>query len=97
MNTTHELYSFFAIVLLLVLINLIVDIGQDYLEDWQDRVAVVASFAELYDGDKTLEFYGPSYDQMTLEAFLDFWVLLTDEQKDNYIGYSWDNQPFAEQ
>lgn len=45
--------------------------------------------AEEYDGDETVELYGPPTDQMTLEEFLDFWVLLSADAKDCYVKQSW--------
>lgn len=45
--------------------------------------------SESYDGGTTVELYGPPADQMTLNEFLDFWVLMTEDQKDHYVKQSW--------
>jgi hypothetical protein len=92
--TVHVFFELLAIAVALGCINILADVTCDYINHEQDARLLSKLF-----GDETVEpeeLIGPAHDKMTLTEFYDFWMLLTDEQKDEYIGYSWDDQPFVQ-
>lgn len=67
--------------LVCVMITVGLDALEGYLEDLHRK-----PFAKQYgvDSEETQEIYGPPGDPMTINEFLDFWMLLSDESKRNY-------------
>jgi hypothetical protein len=91
MHTVSEFWAFIAICFVLLVINFLADVVADYV-----HVDVTyTSLSDLMDEQVEVELIGPAHDKMTLSEFYDFWMLLTEDQKDDYINYSWDDQPLV--
>jgi len=89
MNSLDLLCLIVSISALVVIVAVGVDVGVSVYNEWQDLKRTAKTIEEILDervsNEETQESYGPIQDQMNLSEFLDFWMCLSDWEKDNYI------------